>query len=44
MKQIDIDKVKNETFEERNEFEGNRDNLEEKFHVRYTALSLNSKI
>ena len=33
MKQIDIDKVKNETFEERNEFEGTRDNLEEKFHV-----------
>lgn len=33
MKQIDIDKVKNETYEERKEFEGSRDNLEEKYHV-----------
>lgn len=33
MKHIDIEKVKNETYEERKEFEGTRDNLEEKFHV-----------
>ncbi len=33
MKVIDIDKVKNEAFDERKEFENTRDNLEEKFHV-----------
>lgn len=33
MKQIDIEKVKSETFEEEKEFEETRDNLEEKFHV-----------
>ena len=33
MKQIDVEKVKKETFDERIDFEDNRDNLEEKYHV-----------
>lgn len=33
MKTIDIDKVKNETYEERKEFEDNRDSMEEQYHV-----------
>jgi len=36
MKTIDIDKVKNETYEERKEFEGNRDSMEEQYHVNLT--------
>jgi hypothetical protein len=41
MKQIDIEKVKGETFEEEKEFEETRNNLEQKFHV--INLFLNKK-
>lgn len=42
MKNVDLEKVKNELYEERKEFENNRDNLEEKFHVSYIKYFFNN--